>query len=149
MYTRPHRLITDVRTRVFQYKFLQDILVNKYWLFKWNISNDNICILCKNDKDNLNHRFWECIYVKQFWIDFNNYYERRLEMKVVKEMVFFGYENMLLCTLIFAAKQYIHCCVCREEVPKFTQFLDKVCYMKSIEEQICKRNFTLEKWLEK
>ena len=39
-YTRPQRLITDVRTREFQYKFMQDVLVNKYWLFNWKISNE-------------------------------------------------------------------------------------------------------------
>ena len=27
----------DVRIRDFQYRFLHDILVNNYWLFKWRL----------------------------------------------------------------------------------------------------------------
>ena len=32
VYERAYRIPMDTRTKVFQYKFLQDVLVNRYWL---------------------------------------------------------------------------------------------------------------------
>jgi hypothetical protein len=45
-YGIPYISIIDTKTREFQYKFLQDVLVNNFWLRKWNLrENDNCTFL--------------------------------------------------------------------------------------------------------
>jgi len=63
--------LIDTRSKEFQYKFIHDVLVNRYWLCKWNITESSICRLCGDDVENLLHMFWECLFIKKFWLDFN------------------------------------------------------------------------------
>jgi hypothetical protein len=37
-----HNMSDEVRLKVFQFKFLHDILVNNYWLEKWKIKDSNL-----------------------------------------------------------------------------------------------------------
>ena len=42
IFKRCHKYISYTATKAFQYKFLNDILVNNYWLKKWKISDSDI-----------------------------------------------------------------------------------------------------------
>ena len=53
--------VMDTATRVFQFKFLHDILVNNYWLCKWKIKNDSWCDFCHECVEDINHMFWNCM----------------------------------------------------------------------------------------
>ena len=53
------KTLKDVRTRMFQYKILNNILVNNYWLKKWKI-NDLPCTFCNVAEEDLPHMFWDC-----------------------------------------------------------------------------------------
>jgi len=52
--------IQDTKSREFQFKFLHDIHVNKYWLYKWGIKDSDICDYCNIHKEDISHMFWEC-----------------------------------------------------------------------------------------
>jgi hypothetical protein len=43
VYMKPTRLIMDTKSRNFQFQFLHDILVNKYWLYKWKLVDNDKC----------------------------------------------------------------------------------------------------------
>ena len=56
----PKEIILNVKTQFFQYKILQDILVNNYCLNKWKMLGDNLCTFCKTEAENIGNLFWEC-----------------------------------------------------------------------------------------
>jgi len=58
VYMRPFKYIMDGRSAESQYKFLHDIRVNQYWLYKWNLTGSSICRLCKETDENIYHMFW-------------------------------------------------------------------------------------------
>ena len=88
------------------------------------------------ERDDINHRFWECAYSKIFWADFQSYFDHKLRECLDKEIVFLGSEDPLVCTLVFAAKHFIQKSHFREEVPKFRGFLENIFYIQKIEKQI-------------
>ena len=45
--------IQDTKSREFQFKFLHDIHVNKYWLYKWGIKDSDICDYCNIHKEDI------------------------------------------------------------------------------------------------
>ena len=149
VYIRPSKLILDVRTRDFQFRFLHDLLVNQYWLHKWKIKENNVCCLCGNDVENISHRFYDCTYIMVFWHDFNVYCGQKFKKTVNKESIFLGEENELLCTLIFGAKLYIHKCYVKEQKPQFTTFCNNISYLKCIECEIGRKSGRVDKWTSK
>jgi len=148
IYTRPMRMIQDVKTRDFQYRFLHDILVNKYWLYKWKIVDNNVCRLCKQCTEDLLHLFWDCEITKQFWKEFNEHFNV-YDITVDKEIVFYGSENELGCCLVFAAKRHVYKCVYDERIPTFKEYMNKVYYMKMMEEQIANNAKKHKRWEKK
>jgi hypothetical protein len=53
VFKRCHKYVLDTSTKIFQYKFLNDILANNYWLRKWKIVEDETCTFCKNNVENM------------------------------------------------------------------------------------------------
>ena len=141
--------ITDRKTQEFQYKFLNDILINKYWLCKWKIIDTDICQNCKKSTETILHLFWECPAVSEFWAKFNVYVRNSLGVTVNVKDVFLGTRQQPLCSLIMIAKRYIYKCMFKEELPKLQPFLSSVKYTKRIEEVISKRNNSIDKWFKK
>jgi len=99
IYTFVFTFLIDTKSKDFQNKFLQDILVNRYWLHKWNITGSNVCRLCGNNVENIHHMFWDCKYVKTFWSDLNYYLYSKLKIKLSKEEIFLGLNKMVLNTI--------------------------------------------------
>lgn len=42
-------------------------LVEKLILFYMRLADDDVCDLCRGEKANMQHLFWNCKYVKEFW----------------------------------------------------------------------------------
>ena len=58
--------IKDIRLKNFNFKFLYNIVPVKSNLFKWKLSNDDLCPEC-NIKEDILHDFLLCERVKAFW----------------------------------------------------------------------------------
>ena len=50
----------DTKTREFQFKFLHDVLINNYWLKKWNLAETDLCTFCMSATEDIFHLFWQC-----------------------------------------------------------------------------------------
>ena len=147
IYTRPVRLIQDVKTREFQYRFVHDILVNKYWLYKWKLVENDKCRWCKSNTETLYHTFWECQVARHFWKEFNDHFSGFNIAVVDPTTVFYGSDDELQCCLIFAAKRYLYKCIYNEIIPTFNVYAKKIHYMKTIEEQIAMKSVRkMQKW---
>ena len=149
VYKRAHRCI-DTRTRVFQFKFLHDILATNYRLYKWKIRTDAMCEFCREREQDLNHLFWACTEVTRFWSAFREFYCTKLnEPQLTKNMIFLGMQDILLCELIFAAKRHIYKAKVQKVLPSFQSFVREVAYIKEIELQVAKNQNKVHLWTAK
>ena len=72
VYVRANTYPCSTKAREFQYKFLQDILVNDYWLFKWKIKESGLCQICRLSTDNIKHIFWIVLVLNIFGNNLRN-----------------------------------------------------------------------------
>ena len=150
VYMRPFMLVIDSKTIEFQYRFLHDVIVNHYWLFKWKLVESSCCTLCHNGEENIQHMFWGCVYVATFWHSFNRIFKDNLGASITMETVFLGIDNDLFCTIVFNAKRYIYNCFRENKVPYFKIFLKKVYQIREMEQTIYeskgKHEIFVRKW---
>jgi len=150
IYSRPTRLIQDVKTREFQFRFLHDILINRYWLNKWKIVDNNACRWCEQGTEDILHIFWECKAAKGFWGQFVKQVKRKTDTATLTVFdVFFGNENELICSLVFKAKRYLYKCIYKEQLPVFSAYWIEIMYVKQIEKEIAIKSCKVEKWSSK
>ena len=137
VYRRANKVPLDTKTKEFQYKFLHDLLANNYWLHKWKIKQSNICHLCDNEVDTIEHMFWSCEATQRFWVDVSTFCNTNLyEMTIDKTSVLLGTDEPVLCNIIFMAKIYLYNKIIHEERMVFQQFLMYMNMRKKIEFQI-------------
>jgi hypothetical protein len=148
-YLNAQKIPIDTKTREFQFKFLHDILVNNFWLKKWNLVTSDKCTFCNTMTETTLHLFWECTYSQNFWVDFNRIYAANFNTVVDINAFVCGSQNISLCTLIFMAKRYIYQCKYADQKPDITIFKHRVNYVKNTEFEIAKRNGTILKYMEK
>lgn len=121
-YIKCYANITDIHTRAFQYKFLNDILINNYWLSKWKIKNDTNCTFCGIMEENMLHLFWQCKYVKSFWDKFQIWVNQFKIYTLSQYSIFYGENDRLLCTLLLMAKKTIYYDRHQNNKPNFQHF---------------------------
>ena len=63
IYKRPFGLFKDTMSKIFQYKFLNNLLVNNFWLKKWGIKDNDQCSFCHNSETQF-HLFVRCAIVQ-------------------------------------------------------------------------------------
>ena len=153
IYIRANTYPTSTKTREFQYKFLQDILVNSFWLFKWKISESGLCNVCKSAMDDIRHVFWDCNYTKSFWEYFIEWWNHKYNANNIVTLdvkdIFFGTKDNILCEFIFMTKQYIYYKRVQSEPPDINTWLLYMSKVKAIELAMAKKNNTVEHWIEK
>jgi hypothetical protein len=132
IYKRCHKYVIDTYMKAFQYKFLNDILVNNFWLKKWEIIEDSSCTFCNENEENIHHLFWECRIIKQFWLNFNNWINQFIPMLITVQQVFYGNDDNLLYTLIIFAKKFIFDCRKNNKIPNIQEYKYQVKYLKKI-----------------
>ena len=67
VYKRAYKIPCNTKLQEFQYKFLNNILLNNYWLLKWGLKDDDICTFCNEETEDICHVFWECMFTQHFW----------------------------------------------------------------------------------
>jgi len=133
----------------FQFKFLHNILVNHHYLYKWKLSQSNLCVMCKNEIETLDHMTWECKHIKTFWKDFISFVQNIFHITLAKEDVYLGLENKLLSMITIIAKQYVYNCMRYEVSPSFRICFNKILYIMKIEEIMYRTNGKSHLWLER
>ena len=76
--------------KIFRWKLLQFIIPTKSHLFKWKISTDSLCNVCKEDYD---HFFMSCKYLDMFWNKINEMLKKmKFENNIRLQHLVFGYK---------------------------------------------------------
>jgi hypothetical protein len=135
VYTLPYGLTRDVRILSFQYKTTHRILACKKNLKIWNITTDNICDVCCNDIDGIEHHLVACPVLLEFWDYFFRWW------KSVSMMIFpvdtydiiFGIPNpnedltiSHMNYLILHALYYIYVTKIKKNTPKLYEYILEV-----------------------
>ena len=156
VYIMPFVTFKDSNSRIFQYKFLNNILVNKYWLKKWKLEDDDLCNFCKNESETQMHLFWECEHTKLFWNEFELFCQKYgIDFNILqsKNLILIGtnQKHDILNILIIKAKQYIQLCRDKQIKLNFKGFLEYLKHFAHIEFLVAKNKGTcaLTKFLER
>ena len=64
VYNRAFKIPCNTKLQEFQYKFLNYILINNYWILKWGLKDDDICTFCNEETEDICHVFGECIFTQ-------------------------------------------------------------------------------------
>ena len=72
--------------RYIHFKLLHRRIATNKLLFEMNIKQDNLCPYCTNTVETVEHAFLECIYVRTFWRDIENWLKRSIDntIKIVE-----------------------------------------------------------------
>ena len=143
IYVLPNCTCLDVKSRAFQYKFVNNILINNYWLHKWKIKDSNLCTFCHSNVESLIHLYWFCNKVDNFWTEVEiwcNNQDIRFEKR--KEYVLYGQLNTdtIVNLVLILGKQYIYWCRNNEQDLSLVQFKMFMWKYARIEYMIAKKN---------
>ena len=67
VYLTPLKITIESQLRVFQYKFLNNILYLNNRLFKMGYAESPLCSLCKRENETVSHLFCNCTFIQQLW----------------------------------------------------------------------------------
>lgn len=153
MYLRANEFPVDTKTKEFQFRFLHDVLANRYWLHKWNMAESAMCEKCTNEdvtQENIAHMFWECNDTQKFWKEFVDFWESNGKvMDLNKKNVLLGVSDKFTCCVIFSAKLYIYNKRTHNEDVHISGYKGYVNKQKRVEFQMAKENNRMEDWIDK
>jgi hypothetical protein len=85
-------LSLENKLKIFKWKLLQFIIPTKSHLFKWKISTDSLCNVCKVEED-YDHFFMSCKYLDIFWNKINEMLKKvQFENNIKLQHLIFGYK---------------------------------------------------------
>ena len=152
IYIRANKAPRDTKTKEFQYKFLHDLLSNRYWLCKWNLSDNEFCTHCGNGNSNvetIQHMFWDCESMTNFWRQFEDFLRLNGQsIRLNKEKVFLGVSDTFVSKIIFTAKMYIYNKRIHNEPVHILGFKGYIASLKRMEYLIAKENDMVDVWNE-
>ena len=158
IFIMPYTCTIETKLRNFQLKFIHRILPNRNLLFKMKKVNSRNCTFCKNVEDNLEHMFWDCRVVSQFYNTVEEYLKSKFghSFNINKKTIFFGNFDLnknILCNHIYILLKfyiYYYCfALSQKKNPSFRAFQNKVNLTEETERYIANKNNTLENHIRK
>ena len=84
-------ILLENKLKIFRWKLLEFIIPAKSHLFKWKISTDSLCNVCKVEED-YDHFFMSCKYLDIFWNKINEMLKKvQFENNIRLQHLVFGY----------------------------------------------------------
>ena len=150
----PHIVCFESYVKAFQYKVLNSILYTNFKLCKIGYIADDKCTFCKSESETLIHLFFNYVYSKLFWKDFEFYY-----YSVSNELLHLSLQDVLIgiiavqCPLLnyflLIAKLYLWDCRRSQVRPTIAGFKTKIKLKFETEKYICTKNKTLKEFYQK
>jgi len=139
--------ISDPTLREFHFKFMHDILVNNYWLEKWQIRVDSYCSFCKKEIENILHMYYECNIIRQFWTNVMSWLGIYPDFS--KDTIFFGSDDALYFLILMVAKKYIYNCRLSNSLPNVIALSRVLRGVRDKEFQIANNRGKVDDYLDK
>ena len=128
IYLLPGLCKVDNRCKDIQYKILFRILPTNRLLYKMNILSSDKCSLCHMYRDDLEHSLWDCLIVKNFWLNVADVWNVNNECTFHPslETVTFGFfkeGDSSINRMMLVGKRYIYQCKRDGFEPNGRQFI--------------------------
>jgi len=116
---------------------------------------DDACTFCNDEPENLHHLFYECLYSKTFWTDFDLYWYHLSNQSIhlSAQNVLYGVLSKqcplssLLNYFIIIGKLFLWDCRGSQTLPKIQGLQLKLKIKYQTEKRINKNNFFEKKWV--
>ena len=144
IYTNAIKATKDIKLQNFQYKFLMHTLPTNTFLLKCNIAISVLCDFCNMELETINHLFWECLYIQQFWTELSNFLkDYNVDITFNQKNITFGItinasdpKTQVKNFMIFIGKYFIFRNKCLKTPLVFVHFKSYLIQRLNIEKQI-------------
>ena len=114
------------------------------FLLKCNIAISALCEFCNMELETINHLFWECLYVQQFWTELSNFLkDYNVDITFYQKNITFGItinasdpKTQVKNFMIFIGKYFIFRNKCLKPPLVFVHFKSYLIPRLNIEKQI-------------
>ena len=154
IYTICHKTTLDTKLRWFQLRLLYRILPTNRFLFLRKIKTSEICDLCKNGIESIEHMFFDCPIVYNFWQKLKEKFIDKLphatSLQLSKQLILFGTKQNVhtdkpFDLFILFGKYYVYSCKFHNSIPNADIYLKMFKYKYKIEkycnENLANKNF--------
>jgi len=151
IFVMPYKSTTDSTLRNFQYKYIQRIIATNKYLFKCNLSNTNLCDMCSEHIETIEHLFWECKHIQTLWNQLTTFLDKhKLNVKLSLLDISLGVNtfkipevNNTVNYIIILMKYFIFSMKYRKQTPTMNCFINYLKLKIQIEKEIALNNDTL------
>ena len=145
IFIKSFKTSSDSQLQWFQTRLLHRILPTGKYLALCKIINSSNCVFCENEVETLNHLFWNCNYVSNFWNKLLRMLHEKCEhctrMNFNQQLILFGVaENVFtdqpIDFIILYAKFYIYKWKLQKIKPDVDIFIQQLKYRYPIEKSL-------------
>ena len=149
IFTNCFKVSSDSQLQWFQSRLIHRILPTNKYLFTCNLKDSSTCYFCMNERETLNHLFWNCVHVKKFWNDLLKMLQDKCmhcaRLTLNEQLILFGYSDNIITDkpinfIILFAKFYIYKCRFQDNLPQIIPFIRQLQNRISIEKSIAFKN---------
>lgn len=152
IYSIPAKCCQNTKMHWFQYRIIHRIIATNDLLMKMNIRQGNLCTFCNLEQEKIEHLFWHCNVVNEFWDIINQWiFEKTNHMiNIDKHRAIFGIPNTLRAMqpinyILILTRYYIYTCRVNSSNPVFVNWKNTVNKFLETEKLIAVKNSTYDK----
>lgn len=155
IYNIPLKSCSNTKLHWFQYRILHRILATNDFLHKIKIKTDSSCTFCKNYPETLEHLFWNCGIISEFWEKIETWINENSDyiVAIVMYNVIFGITfkrefHIPVNYIIILTKYYIYKCRTNNKPLNFSVWKNEIKNSLLIEKMIAIKNNRYQKFAE-
>ena len=138
----------------FHFRMLHQILANNEALYKWKLTDSDLCSFCNEEIETIYHTYLECEVVKCFWKALEKYLHRtlRVHFPITNQEIILGFKGDDLSTInviYLSAKKYLYKCRCSQSYPRIETYIPQLKILINNEKGIYVLNNNYEKYLDR
>ena len=141
----PFKVTKDSSLRWLQFRINHRILGTNYLLSKMNLSDTGKCTFCNEEKETIEHLFFDCIVVSDLWKNFELCLKTKcglLQINLSKSDVLFGNLKFdtVLNQILLCVKKYIFRSKTERSIPTFIGLNKSLSYFYKTEKYIATKD---------
>ena len=149
IYSIPYKVTKDPKLLWLQCRINHRILGTNYLLTKMKILNSNKCTFCNNNPETIEHIFWTCDKIQEFWSQLASYIEQKCSLVKITwketDILFGNLElDIGLNKIILLAKMFIYQNKMKLKCPVLNPFKYRIIDLYKTEKYIARTNMKTE-----
>ena len=126
------RVTNQSKLRSFQLRLMHRAIVFKDKLFRWKITENNLCCACKKEKESMEHYFWFCPEAQKFWSQVDKLIKDKVQDVYTYDIfsILFNQihekDNHIANFIVLVTKQYMYASKCQKKEYKIQELKYKI-----------------------